>query len=76
MEFIPLALAIIVLLKVESSHADGSADLEYYRHKLAEHCDRHCNSACDIAAEQVHEPAECYREAGEAVDGSVRRKKS
>lgn len=28
MEFIPLALAIIVLLKVEASHADGSADLD------------------------------------------------
>ena len=76
MEFIPLALAIIVLLKVESSHADGSADLEYYRHKLAEHCDRHCDRACDIAPEQIHEPTECYREAGSAANGSVRRQKS
>lgn len=75
MEFIPLALAIIVLLKVESSHADGTADMEYYRHKLAEHCDRHCNRACNIEAEQVHEPAECYREAGAPADGGVRRKK-
>lgn len=76
MEFIPLALAFLVLWKVESSHADGSADMEYYRRKLAEHCHRNCNRTCDIAAEQVHEPAECYREAGSAVNGSVRGKKS
>lgn len=76
MEFLPLALAIIVLLKVEASHADGSADLEYYRNKLAEHCDRHCDSACDIEAQPVHKPAECYREAGASANGSVRRKKS
>ena len=75
MEFIPLALAFLVLWKVESSHADGSADLEYYRNKLAEHCDRHCHSACNIETEQIHQSAECYREAGEALDGSVRGKK-
>jgi hypothetical protein len=76
MEFIPLALAIIVLLKVEASHADGNTDLEYYRNKLAEHCHRNCNRTCDIAPESVHKPTEHYREAGQAVDGSVRRKKS
>ena len=76
MEYIPLALAILVLLKVEASHADGSADLEYYRNQLAKHCDRNCNRACDIASESVHKPAECYREAGSAVNGSVRGKKS
>ena len=76
MEFIPLALAFLVLWKVESSHADGSADLEYYRHKLAEHCHRNCNCACDIAPESVHKPTECYREASQTVNGSVRRKKS
>ena len=76
MEFIPLALAFLVLWKVESSHADGSADLEYYRRKLAEHCHRNCNRTCDIAPESVHKPTECHREAGQTVDGSVRRKKS
>lgn len=76
MEFIPLALAIIVLLKVESSHADGNTDLEYYRNKLAEHCHRHCDRTCDIAAEQIHRPTEHYREAGSATDGGLRGKKS
>lgn len=75
MEYIPLALAIIVLLKVESSHADGSADLEYYRNKLAEHCHRNCNRTCNTAAEPLHGQTEHHREASQAVDGSVRRKK-
>jgi len=76
MEFIPLALAIIVLLKVEASHADGNTDLEYYRNKLAEHCHWHCNRTCDIAPESVHKPTEHYREAGSATDGGLRGKKS
>ena len=74
MEFIPLALAIIVLLKVEASHADGNTDLEYYRNKLAEHCHRHCDRACNIETEQIHQSAECHREARQAVDGSMRSK--
>lgn len=74
MEYIPLALAILVLLKVEASHADGSADLEYYRNQLAKHCDRNCNRACNIETEQIHQSAECHREARQAIDGSMRRK--
>ena len=74
MEYIPLALAILVLLKVEASHADGSADLEYYRNKLAEHCHRNCSRTCDIALEPIHKPTECSRKASQAANGSVRRK--
>ncbi len=74
MELIPLALALVVLWKVESSHADGNADMEFYRNKLAKHCDRNCDRACHLETEQIHQSAECHREARQAVDGSMRSK--
>ena len=74
MELIPLALALVVLWKVESSHADGNADMEFYRRKLAEHCDRcdSCRTADKI--EPIHDEAKHNREATAATDGDLRRK--
>ena len=74
LEYIPLALAVAVLLKVEASLYDGKRDDQIYRRKLAEHCDRLACSECVDKAQPVHGTIQDAREATTATDGSLRRK--
>lgn len=74
LEYIPLALAIAVLLKVEASLYDGKRDDQIYKRKLAEHCDRLACGGCVDKAEPVHVAIQNSREATAATNGSMRRK--
>ena len=72
MEFIPLALALVILWKVEASHADGAADLEFYKRKLAEYSDR---QRCSVRADEtdaIYSTHECTRAPTTQVAGDVR----
>ena len=71
MEFIPLALALVILWKVEASHADGAADLEFYKRKLAEYSDR---QRCSVRADEtdaVYGADECTRAPTTQAAGDV-----
>lgn len=72
MEYIPLALAVLVLLKVEASLYDGERDNQIYRSKLAEHIDRAACRECMAEAEQVCRKTQGVREASAEVDGELR----
>jgi hypothetical protein len=75
MEYVPLVLAFIVLLKVEASLYDGERDNKVYRSKLAEHINRAACSKCLDKVEPVHKPTQDVREASATDHGSVRRSK-
>jgi hypothetical protein len=74
MEYIPLALALLVLLKVEATLYDGERDNQIYRRKLAEHLDRVACGKCLGQVEPICREAQNNREACQAADGDVRRK--
>jgi hypothetical protein len=71
-EYIPLALAIIVLLKVEATLYDGERSDKVYRSKLAEHRDRDACSKCLVEIEPVYCEIRDDREASAAADGDLR----
>jgi hypothetical protein len=71
-EYVPLALAVIVLLKVEASLYDGERDNKVYRAKLAEHIDRAACRECMASAEPVCREAQDVREKSATADGSLR----
>jgi hypothetical protein len=71
-EYIPLALAVLVLLKVEASLYDGDTDMEFYRRKLAEHRDRTACRQCMGEADEVFGEAQGDREKSAEADGELR----
>jgi hypothetical protein len=74
MEYLPLALAVLVWLKVEAMNADGEADTRFYSAKLAELTDRPDSCERVAATEELRKSTDAAREKAAAADGDLRRK--
>jgi hypothetical protein len=72
LEYVPLMLALAVLIKVEASLYDGRRDNEIYRSKLAEHCHRTACGKCLDKAEPLHREAQDTGEKSQEADGRLR----
>jgi hypothetical protein len=76
LEYVPLMLALAVLIKVEAALYVGERDNQIHRRKLAEHFNRLASCERMAEAEPLYRAPQDAREASQAADGELRNKKS